>query len=125
MFSEKSPELKRQMQRLYQLSVYGRWLVVGVLWLAIAPICLWQLRGELSLWRQHFTWTAVRYAIAYNRLPSLGLAFCIAITTAVLVWQSRNILLGIPTAEENRLRKQVLKITRQGRSHPLWRWVCE
>jgi hypothetical protein len=125
MFSEKSPELKRQMQRLYQLSVYGRWSVVGILWLAIAPICLWQLRGELSLWRQYFTWTAVRYAIAYNRLPSLGLAFCIAITTAVLVWQSRNILLGLPTAEENRLRKQVLKITQQGRSHPLWRWVCE
>ena len=119
------PNFKHQVQRLYQLTVYGRWLVVGLLWLSIGALSLWSLRPEIALWRQHFTWVAVRYGLAYNRLPTLGLALCIGMTTAVLVWQSRNILWGMPHKEQKRLEQQVRRIRQQGSTHPLWKLVCQ
>ncbi|MFH7024237.1 MAG: hypothetical protein ACHBN1_02240 [Heteroscytonema crispum UTEX LB 1556] len=118
------PSFAQQVQRLHQLTVYGRWLFVGFLWLTVAPICLWGLRGEIALWRQYFTWVAVRYGLCYHPLSTLSLAFCIGMTIAVLVWHSRNILMGLPLQEQQRLEKQVCRIRQQGPSHPLWRWVC-
>lgn len=117
------PQLAEQMQNLHQLTVYGRWFFVMLLWLSIAPWSLWSLRSEIALGQQHFTWVLVRYAIAYNRLPSFALAFCVATTTAVLVWQTRNILFGLPKAEKQRLQQQVIKISQQGKSHPLWKFI--
>lgn len=114
----------QQVQKLHQLTVYGRWLFVSFLWLTIAPICLWNLRQEITLWREYFTWVAVRYGLFYHPLSTLGLAFCIGMTVAVLVWQSRNILVGLPQQEKQRLEKQVWQIRQQGPSHPLWKWVC-
>ncbi len=114
---------QRQVQRLHQLTVYTRWLVVGLLWLTVGVFSLWGLRSELVLWRQHFTWTAVRYAFAYNRLPTMGLGLCLGMTIGVLVWQSRNILFGMPLAEKRRLEQQVVKIRQQGQTHPLWNWI--
>lgn len=119
------PSFQQQVQNLYQLTVYGRWLVVGLLWLTIGSLSLWGLRSEFALWRQHFTWVAVRYGLAYNRLSAVGLALCTGMTTAVLVWQSRNILLGRPRQEQKRLEQQVYRIRQQGSSHPLWKWVCQ
>ncbi|MBD2359983.1 MULTISPECIES: hypothetical protein [unclassified Anabaena] len=117
--------LAQQVQKLHQLTVYGRWLFVGFLWLTIAPLCLWNLRSEISLWQQYFTWAAVRYGLFYHPLSAIGLAFCIGMTTSVLVWQSRNILLGLPRQEQQRLEKQVFQIRQQGPTHPLWKWVCQ
>ncbi|GAB4384797.1 MAG: hypothetical protein Kow00121_48790 [Elainellaceae cyanobacterium] len=122
---DKDPIFQQQVQRLYHFTVYSRWSVVALLWLCIAPICLWALRSELALWFDYFTWTAVRYTIIYNRLPAIGIILCLAATIAVLVWQSRNILWGLPKEEVNHLEQQVLRIRRQGRSHPLWKWVCQ
>lgn len=119
------PTFKAHVQRLHQLTVYLRWLFVGLLWLTVAPLSLWGWHYELSLLRSHFTWAALRYGIAYNRLPALGLAFCIGMTIAVLVWQSRNILFGLPRQEQRRLEQQVYRISQQGPSHPLWKWVCK
>jgi hypothetical protein len=121
----KSEVFQQQVLRLHQLTVYSRWLFIGFLWLLIAPLCLWHLRSEIGLWFDYFTWTAVRYTIIYNRFASIGLAFCIAWTISVLLWQSRNILQGISAAERRSLEKQVLKIRQQGKSHPLWKWVCK
>ncbi|WP_066381589.1 MULTISPECIES: hypothetical protein [unclassified Anabaena] len=115
--------LAQQVQRLHQLTVYGRWLFVGFLWLTIAPICVWNMRGEIALWQQYFTWVAVRYGLFYHPLSAIGLAFCIGMTASVLVWQSRNILLGLPQHEKQRLEKQVFQIRKQGSTHPLWKWV--
>ena len=115
----------QQVQRLHKLTVYGRWLFVGCLWLTIAPVSLWNLRAEISLWEQYFTWVAVRYGLFYHPLSTFGLAFCIGMTAAVLVWQSRNILLGLPQQEKQRLEKQVYRIRQQGPTHPLWKWVCD
>lgn len=114
-----------EVQRLYQLTVYGRWLVIGTLWLTLAPLSLWGWRYELSLLRSHFTWAAVRYGIIYNRLPAIGLALCIGMTVAVLVGQSRNLLMGMPADEQRRLERQVRRIMEQGPTHPLWKWVCK
>ncbi|MEQ9373526.1 hypothetical protein [Coleofasciculus sp. F4-SAH-05] len=119
------PTIKVKVQRLHQLTVYGRWLFVGILWISVAPLSLWGWRYELLLLQEHFTWSGLRYSIAFNRLPILGLAICIGMTTAVLVWQSRNILFGIPPAEKQRLVHQVRRISDQGPSHPLWKWVCD
>lgn len=119
------PHFKHQVQKLHQLTIYGRWLFVLVLWLSIGALSLWALRAEIALWQQHFTWAALRYGLAYNRLPTLGLALCIGMTTAVLVWQSRNIFWGISHAEQKRLEEQVRRIRQQGSSHPLWKWVCQ
>lgn len=113
----------QQVQRLHQLTVYGRWLFVGCLWVIIAPVSLWDLRSEFLLWRQYFTWVAVRYALAFHPFATVGLAFCIGMTVSVLVWQSRNILIGLPQPEKQRLEKQVCQIRQQGSSHPLWKFV--
>lgn len=114
-----------QVQRLHQLTVYGRWLFVSCLWLIISPACLWDLRSEIALWQQYFTWSAVRYGLFFHPLSTVGLAFCIGMTVSVLVWQSRNILIGLPQPEKQRLEKQVCRIRQQGPTHPLWKWVCQ
>lgn len=119
------PSFVSQVQRLHQLTVYGRWLFVGLLWLSIGSLSLWGLRSEIALWQQYFTWVAVRYGLYYNPLPTFGLAICIGMTASVLVWQSRNILLGVPPQEQRRLEQQVCRIRQQGPSHPLWKWVCQ
>lgn len=121
---DNDPIFQAEVQRLHELTVYGRWLVVGLLWLSVAPLSLWGLRREIALLLENFTWAAVRYGLVYNRLPAIGLGLCMGMTLAVLVWQSRNILLGLPRKEQLRLEQQVRRIRQQGPSHPLWRLVC-
>lgn len=122
---KKDPKFQQQVQKLHQITVYSRWLFVGLLWLTIAPVSLWSLRSEIALLKQYFTWAAVRFALYYRPLPTFGLALCIGMTISVLVWQSRNILLGLPADEQKRLEQQVSKIRQQGSTHPLWKWVCQ
>ncbi|NES84819.1 MAG: hypothetical protein F6K10_27300 [Moorea sp. SIO2B7] len=119
------PIFQKQIQRLHQLTVYGRWLFVFLSWGSLGSFAIWGLRREIELWREHFTWTSVRYGLAFNRIPTLCLAFCIAITASVLVWQSRNILQGISPKEQYRLEQKVKNIRASGSSHPLWKWVCK
>lgn len=112
-----------QVQKLHRLTVYTRWLVIGILWITVAPLSLWALRGEIALWQNHFTWSAVRYGLAYNRFAALGLGLCMGMTTATLVWHSRNILFGVSPAYQHRLEQQVFKILKQGPTHPFWKWI--
>ena len=121
---ESDPSFAKQVQKLHQLQVYSRWLFVGFLWLTVVPVCVWDLRSEIALWRQYFTWVAVRYGLYYHPLATLGLYFCLGITLAVLIWQSRNTLLGLQQQGKQRLEQQICRIRQQGPSHPLWRWVC-
>ncbi|MEM7555826.1 MAG: hypothetical protein AAF378_17355 [Cyanobacteria bacterium P01_A01_bin.84] len=115
----------QQLMRLHRLTVIARWLFACFLWLTIAPICLWDLRNEIALWQQYFTWAALRYGLVYHPLSTLGLGFCIGTVLAILIWQSRNMILGISEPEKQRLEKQVWRIRHQGKSHPLWKWICE
>jgi hypothetical protein len=130
----KKPELSRhstddvvfqgKVQKLHELTVYTRWLVVILLWLTVGIFSLWGLRDEIALWLQSFTWAAVRYGLAYHRLSAIGLGLCIGMTLGVLIWQSRNILLGIPVKDKAHLEQQARYILQQGSSHPLWNWIC-
>jgi hypothetical protein len=121
--NEFDPAFQAAMQRLHQLTVWGRWAVVLGLWLTIGLISLWGLRENIQLLQDHFTWAAIRAALIYQRWSALGVVLCIAMTVSVLVWQSRNILFGLSPIEQERLQKQLWQIQQQGQSHPLWKWV--
>lgn len=122
---EQDDLFRQQVARLHKLTVIGRWLFVLGLWLTIGLLSLWGLRYPISLIQEYFTWAAVYYGLHFHSLPAIGLATCIAFTTAVLLWQSRNILFGLPKRERDRLEHQVLRIRKQGSSHPLWKYVCQ
>lgn len=118
------PRLQEEVLRLFQVTVYARWLFVGGLWLTVGSLSLWNLRHAIRLWLDYFTWAAVRYTLVFNRFAAAGLGLCLGMTLAVLVWQSRVILWGLPAYEQQRLSQQVIRIRVQGETHPLWKWVC-
>ncbi|MCY7332451.1 MAG: hypothetical protein LH649_07275 [Pseudanabaena sp. CAN_BIN31] len=117
--------LERQIQRLIEVQTYLRWMFDVFLWLTVGTASIWALRSDIELWIAAFTWAAVRMSLISNRLPMLGLGFCVAMTLATLVWQSSIILWGVNQRERRSLIQQVQKIQKQGKSHLLWRWVCE
>lgn len=119
------PAFQQQVQKLYQLTVYSRWLLIAFVWLTILPASLWGLRMEIELWKDYFTFAAVRYGLASHPFATLGLAFSIGIMLAVLIWQSRNILFGLSSEEKKRLESQVCRIRQQGSNHPLWKWILK
>ena len=124
MTNDSDPNFQIEVQRLHKLTVYGRWLTVIFLWISIGSLSIWSLRDEIALWIENFTWAAVRYGLYFHRWPTLGLGLCLGMTLAVLTWQGRNIVRGLPLREKRRLEEQVRRIRQQGSSHPLWKWVC-
>jgi hypothetical protein len=120
-----SEEYREKIEKLHQITVYGRWSIVLLCWLTFGVYGIWGLREKIILLREYFTWAAVRYGLSYNLLPSFCLAFCVGMTASVLVWQSRNIIWGLPARERYRLQQQVKKIMAKGPAHPLWKWISE
>lgn len=116
-------DFQQKVTRLHQLTVYARWLFVLVSWLTLGVYALWNLREEIALMFDYFTWAAVYYGLHFNFLPTLCLAFCIGITISVLVWQSRNLIWGLPESEKRQLEQQAEKILETGAKHPLWKWI--
>ncbi|KAM3102052.1 hypothetical protein ACKFKF_05830 [Phormidesmis sp. 146-12] len=119
----RDPGFEAAVQKLHELTVLTKWLLALGLWATIGLLSLWDLRDVFAILRQYFTWAALRLGLGYHLLASVGLALCIGVTLSTLIWQSRNILFGLPLLERQRLEKQVLKIHQQGKSHPLWKWV--
>lgn len=119
------PLLDRQVQRLIEVQTYLRWIFDVFIWLTVGTASAWALRSDIELWVASFTWAAVRISLTYNRLPMMGLGLCVAMTLATLVWQSTIILFGISPSERRSLTNQVKRIKEKGKSHLLWRWVCE
>lgn len=115
--------LKKSVQRLYQLTACSRWLFVSICWLSLGAFGLWGLHHEIALWQEHLTWAALRYGLTYNLLPAFCLFFCLGITAAVSVWQGQRLLLGLSRQERQRLERQVKRIYASGPRHPLWKWV--
>lgn len=116
-------DFQYQVAKLHQLTVYTRWLFVLVSWFTLGFYALWNLKEEISLWLDYFTWAAVYYGFHFNFLPTLCLAFCVAITIHVLVWQGRNLIWGLSRPEKQQLEQRVEKILARGRKHPLWKWI--
>ncbi len=121
--TENQPDFKQKVARLHQLTVYGRWFFVLFSWLTLGFYALWQLKEEIALCFDYFTSAAVYYGLHFNLVPTLCLIFCIATTLSVLVWQSRNIIWGLPINEQRQLERQVKKIQAKGKKHPLWKWI--
>jgi hypothetical protein len=82
------------LERLRSLVIRRWWRRTVILWLTVGSVSLWTLQEEITSLRQYFTWTALRYALAYNRLAAIGLGLCIGLTVARLVGESRHILFG-------------------------------
>jgi hypothetical protein len=122
---ELDPIFQTQIARLYRVTVYIRWLIIGLLWLTVGAYSLWELRYPINLIQEDFTWAAVRYGLAFQPIPAFGLCLCIGMMAGTLVWQSRNQIWGLPKPEYQRLIKQVGEIRKQGSSHPLWKWVVK
>lgn len=117
-------DLNQPIERLHRLTVYGRWLFVVICWLTLAPFGLWEMRETIALCQQHCTWSAIRYGLQFNPYGAVSITFCIAITTAVLVWQSSHILQGgLSDKEKYYLQQQVEKIRAKGTKHILWKWI--
>ncbi len=115
-----TPQFWQQLMQLHGLLVLARWILVGGCCLFIGLPSLWALRGEVQMLQTYFTWPALRYALAFNPAPAIGLLLCVALIASTLVWQSRNILWGLPRREQKRLERQLQSINQQGTSHPLW-----
>ncbi|MEL6930746.1 MAG: hypothetical protein AAFO95_19240 [Cyanobacteria bacterium J06600_6] len=116
-------DFEQQVEKLHRLTVYGRWLLVIVSWLTLGSYALWNLKSEIALWLDYFTWAAVYYGFHFNLIPTLCLAFCVAATVSTLIWQSRNVIWGLPADQQRQLENQVKRIQARGRKHPLWRWI--
>ena len=116
-------DFQHKVARLYKLSVYKRWLFVAVSWLTLGSYALWDLREEIAFAVDYFTWAAIYYGLHFNFVPTLCLAFCIGVTVSALVWQSRNLIWGLPADEKRKLEKQVKRILAKGDKHPLWNWI--
>lgn len=108
------------LERLRSLVLRRWWRRTALLWITVGSLSLWTLRHELAALNQYFTWTALRYGLAYNRLAAIGLGLCVGLTVALLVGESRHILFGLSEAERNRLQKLQKQIDLKGKNHPLW-----
>ena len=122
---ELDPVFKSQIDRLYRLNIYGRWAVILLLWATIGAYSLWELRYPISLIQEDFTWAAVKYGLIFQPIAAIGITICVGMMAGTLVWQSRNLLWGIPKQERARLASQVCQIRKQGSSHPLWKLVIK
>lgn len=116
-------DFQQKVDKLHRLTIYGRWLFVSICWLTLGTYALWNLKEEIALVFDYFTWAAVYYGFHFNLVPTLFLAFCVGSTVSVLLWQSRNIIWGMPASERRQLERQVKKIMTRGKKHPLWKWI--
>ncbi len=114
---------ERAIESLRQHALTTWWRLTVAVWLTIGPLTLWQLRSEISLLLDYFTWTSVYYGLKYNLLGALGFFICIGLASTLLLREIRHLTLGISPVERKRLESQLAQIRRQGSSHPLWSLV--
>lgn len=116
-------DFQEKVKKYYQLTIYLRWIIVLFLWFTFGVYGIWGLRYEIKLWFDYFTWSAVRYGLAFNFIPTFCLAICIVMTLSILLRQSSYILWGLSDKEKYYLTKKVEKILVTGSSHPFWKWI--
>ena len=116
-------EFERQLEQLNRVVMASWWLLCGGLWLTVGLLSLWRLRFEIERLFEFFTWTQIRYGLAYNPLSAAGLGLCVGLTVGLLISHSRHIVFGLSVGERQRLEKLLLRIRQQGPAHPFWRWI--
>lgn len=121
--SKLQSDFQHKVDKLYRLSMYSRWLLAISSWLTLGVYAIWNLQAEIALCLDYFTWAAVYYGLHFNFLPTLCLAICIGTTVSAILWQSRNLIWGLPEIEKRKLERQVKKIMAKGNKHPLWKLI--
>ena len=106
--------------RLHRLEQKRRWLLVAALWLLLFPFCLLLLRYSISLLLDYFTWSGVRYGLAFNPIPAAGLILTVLLTISSLLSQWFYQTYGLTSTEVRRLEKRAMRIQARGQRHPLW-----
>ena len=81
------------------------WLFTCGLWASVGLLSVWSLRRTWQQLADHFTWAALRYGLAFNRLAAVGLGLCLGLTVALLVKQARFLLFGLTPTERQDLMK--------------------
>jgi hypothetical protein len=114
---------ERAIESLRQHALTTWWRFTVIVWLTIGPLTLWQLRSEISLLLDYFTWTSVYYGLKYNFLGAIGFFICVGLASTLLIREIRHLTLGLSPMERKRLENQLAQIRRQGPSHPLWSLV--
>ena len=115
--------LPKQVANYYQFTIYARWLLVTIFWLTLGIYSIIGLRPAIELMLNHFTWSAFRYGLVYNPIPTLCLLSCVAVTISTLIGQSRHILWGLSDKEKYYLEQKTNAVLAKGNNHPLWKWV--
>lgn len=116
----------QEIERLHQLTVYGRWICVAISWIFILPWALWQLRETISLCQEYCTWAAIRVAMEFDSWATVGLIFCFAFATSVLVWQSSYILRGeLSPKEKYYFTEKIHKIKKKGKNYWLYKLMYD
>lgn len=105
---EQSTETK-QMLAIRSLWMKRWWFVVLGLWLTVGTASIWSLRRTWSQMMEYFTWAALRYGLGFNRPAAIGLGFCVGLTVALLVKESRFQLFGLTKKERSDLQKALEK----------------
>lgn len=96
----------RRAARLYRFQERQRWLLIVLLWLIVIPVCLGVFQRQIGLLLTHFTWSGVRYSLAYQPFAAVGLLTTLGLTLNGLLYQSWCLLFGLPKRERARLRQQ-------------------
>ncbi|MGA1603445.1 MAG: hypothetical protein ACO4CG_14315 [Prochlorothrix sp.] len=116
-------DLCRATLRLHHLQVQLRWSLHLILGLVLLPPSLWALSPEFSLWQQVITWAAVRYGLLDHPWATIAICYLMITTLETLLWQSRNLLWGMPRREVLHLADRVKQIRDRGPGHWLWPWI--
>lgn len=114
------PAMQTAVKRLHNWEQKRRWVLVILLWLLLFPVCLLLLHYPIRLLLEYFTWSGVRYGLAFNPIPAAGLLLTILLTCSSLISQWFYQTYGLTSTEVRRLQKRATRIQARGESHPLW-----
>jgi len=120
-----TPAREQEIEALRQNMMKTWWLICLGCWIVIGLPCLWWIRADLIEIAEYFTWAAVRSIFLFQRVAGTGVAFCIAVTFALLVSESRQIIWGISPEERTRLVNNLDRIHAQGPTHPQWKIISK
>lgn len=115
--------MQEAVQRLHRWEQKRRWLLVFLLWFLLFPLCLLLLRYPIGLLLEYFTWSGVRYGLAFRPIPAAGLILTFLLTLSSLISQWFYRRYGLTSTEVKRLEKRAMRIQAKGQSHPLWHRV--
>jgi hypothetical protein len=115
------PPLRQAVIRLHAWEQRRRWILVALLWLLVVPFCLWLLRARISLLLEYFTWSGLRYGLAFNQVAAMGLLATLLLTLTSVWSRWFYSHYGLAATEVRRLERLALRIQARGEGHPLWR----